>query len=132
MNLLDNMPYQPSKIRTKKWIERNDDAPGFLIFKTTMLNSSLCDYSDAYILYKVTKTVANAAVADAGARNENKKETFKNRAPFTDSTNEINSTQEDNVKYLRVLMLMYNLIEYSENHSKNVEINGNIAEMSQL
>ena len=128
MNLLDNMPYQPSKIRTKKWIEINDDAPGFLIFKTTMLNSSLCDYSDAYILFKVTKTVAKAA----GASNKTKKETFKNRAPFTDSTNEINNTQEDNVKYLCVLMLMYNLIEYSENYSKNVEINGNIAEMSQL
>ena len=94
-----------------------------------MLNSSLCDYSDAYILFKVTKTVAKAAVADAA---ENKKEAFKNRALFTDSTNEINSTQEDNVKYLCVLMLMCNLIEYSENHSKNVEINGNIAEMSQL
>ena len=34
-------------------------------FKTTMLRSVLCDYSDAYILVKGTITVTNIAVADA-------------------------------------------------------------------
>ena len=42
-------------------------------FKTTMLKSSLCDYSDAYILVKGTITVNNTAAADTNANNTNKK-----------------------------------------------------------
>ena len=41
-------------------------------FKTSMLRTSSCDYSDAYILIKGTVTVANTAVADADANNTNK------------------------------------------------------------
>ena len=37
-----------------------------------MLKSSLCGYSDAYILVKGTITVTNAAAADADANNANK------------------------------------------------------------
>ena len=60
INLLDNAPNQPSKFRTKDWIEINDNARGRynkdsqIKFKTLMLKSSLCDYSDAYILVKGT------------------------------------------------------------------------------
>ena len=60
--LLDNKPNQPSKFRTKNWIEINDDARGTyntntqIKFKTSMLKSSLCDYSDAHIL--VSGTIA--------------------------------------------------------------------------
>ena len=62
INLLDNETTQPSKFRTKNWAEINDDRLGTydrpgtydkktLKFKTTMLNSSLCDYSgDTYLL----------------------------------------------------------------------------------
>ena len=39
-NLIDDTSNQPSKFRTKNW--------GWN--KITMLKSSLCDYSDAYIL----------------------------------------------------------------------------------
>ena len=38
-----------------------------------MLKSSLCDYSDAYILVKGTITVNNTAAADADVNNTNKK-----------------------------------------------------------
>ena len=38
-----------------------------------MLKSSLCDYSDAYILVKGTITVNNIAAADAAANNADKK-----------------------------------------------------------
>ena len=34
-----------------------------------MLKSSLCDYSDAYILFKGTISVANTAAAAANANN---------------------------------------------------------------
>ena len=42
-----------------------------------MLKSSLCDYSDAYILVKGTISVTNTAAAGAGANNINKKVIFK-------------------------------------------------------
>ena len=42
-----------------------------------MLRSSLCDYSNAYILSKRTITVANNAACQA-AKNANKKVIFKN------------------------------------------------------
>ena len=56
VNWLDNTPDQLSKFRTKNWIEINDQWRGvystgnYIRFKTTMLKSSLYDYSDAYIL----------------------------------------------------------------------------------
>ena len=42
-------------------------------FKTTILKSSLCDYSDAYILVKGNITVNNTAAGDTNAKNTNKK-----------------------------------------------------------
>ena len=87
-NLLDNTSNQPSKFRTKNWVEINDDvrvvySPNKQIrFKTSMLRSSLCDYSDAYIRVKENIAVTNTA-AGAAANNTNKKVVFRNRAPFT-------------------------------------------------
>ena len=83
-----------------------------------MLKSSLCDYSDAYILVKGTITVNNTAAADADANNTNKKEIFKNCAPFTNCISEINNTQVDNAKDIDIVMPMYNFLEYSNNYSK--------------
>ena len=83
-----------------------------------MLKSSLCDYSDAYILVKETITVNNTAAADADANNTNKKVIFKNCALFTNCMNEINNTQVENVKDIDIVMNMYNLIEYSNNYAK--------------
>ena len=58
-NLIDHdASSKPSKFRTKNWVEINDESRGAynvnsqIKFKTTMLKSSLCDYSDAYILVK--------------------------------------------------------------------------------
>ena len=48
-----------------------------------MLKSSLCDYSDAYILVKGKIVVNNRAVEDTDANNVNEKVIFKNCAPFT-------------------------------------------------
>ena len=83
-----------------------------------MLKSSLCDYSDAYILVKGTITINNTAAADAAANNRNKKVIFKNCAPFTNCISEINNTQIDNAKDIDFVMPMYNLIEYSDNYAK--------------
>ena len=124
-NLLDSeASNQPSKFRTKKWVEMNDDlrkeySPNKQIgLKTAMLRSSLCDYSDAYILVKGSITVNDTAGAGAAANNTNKKVIFKNCAPFTNCISKINNTQIDNAEYIDIVMPMYNLIEYSDNYSK--------------
>ena len=51
VNLIDDASNQPSKFRTKNLVEINDESRGAynvnsqIKFKTTMLKSSLCDYS---------------------------------------------------------------------------------------
>ena len=87
-------------------------------FKTSMLRSSLCDYSDAYILVKRNIAVSNTAADGAAVNNTNKKVIFKNCAPFTNCISKINNTQTDNAEYIDIVMPMYNLIEYSDNYSK--------------
>ena len=85
-----------------------------------MLKSSLCDYSDAYILVKGTITIAGAG-ADAAARQadeRNKAVIFKNCAPFINCISEINNTQIDNAKDIDIVMSMYSLIEYSDHYAK--------------
>ena len=124
-NLIDdNTLNQPSKFRTRNWVEINDESRGAfnvnsqIKFKTTMLKSSLCDYSDAYILVKGTISVNNTAAQGAAANNTNKKVIFKNCAPFTNCISEINNMQIDNAKDIDIVMPMYNLIEYSDNYAK--------------
>ena len=74
-----------------------------------MIKSSLCDYSDAYILATGTIAVNNTAAADADAKNTNIKVVFRNCAPFTNCISEINNTQVDNAKDIDTVMPMYNL-----------------------
>ena len=125
-NLIDDTSNQPSKFRTKNWVEINDESRGTynvnsqIKFKTTMLKSSLCDYSDAYILVKGTISVTNTAAAGAAVNNINKKVIFKNCAPFTNCISEINNTQIDNAKDIDIVMSMYNLIEYSDNYANTI------------
>ena len=103
-NLLDDASNQPSKFKTKNWIEINNESRGTynanseIKFKTTMLKFSLCDYGDAYILVKGTMTVNKTTAVDADANNTNKKVIFKNYAPVTNCISEINSTEVENAK----------------------------------
>ena len=123
-NLLDNASNQPSQFRAKNWAEIIDESRGTyavnkqIKFKTSMLRSSLCDYSDAYILVKGNITVNNTAADGAAANNTNKKVIFKNCAPFTDCISKINNTQVDNAKDIDTVVPIYNLIEHSDNYSK--------------
>ena len=82
-----------------------------------MLRSSLCDYSDAYILVSATITVPNtaAAAAAAAAANNRKNIIIKNCAPFTNCINEIKNTQIVNAKDIDIVTPMYNLMEYGDN-----------------
>ena len=124
--MIDDASNQASKFQTKNWVEINDESRGTynvnsqIKFKTTMLKSSLRDYNNAYILVKGPITVNNTAAAGADANNTNKKVMFKNCAPFTNCISEINNTQVDNATDIDIVMPMYNLIEYSDNYSKNI------------
>ena len=66
-------------LQQKNWVEINDESRGTynvnsqIKFKTTMLKSSLCDYSDAYILVKRTITIAGAG-DNAAARQADKRD----------------------------------------------------------
>ena len=74
-----------------------------------MPKSSLCDYSDAYILVKGKITITgegdNAAARQADERD--KGAVFKNCAPFTNCISEINNTQIDNDKDIDIVIPMY-------------------------
>ena len=71
---------------------------------TNSSESSLCDYSDAYILL-----TGNIKVTP---NNDATQVVFKNCAPF-----EINETFVDDANFINITMPMYNLIEYSDNYS---------------
>ena len=139
--LLDNNTSdQPSKFKTKNCVEMNDESRSVynhnrqITFKTTMLKSSLCDCSDAYILVKGTITIAGAGV-DAAARNADEGDKvviFKNCSPFISCISEINNVQIDSARDIDIVMNMCNLIEYCDNYAKHPEICGNITEMNQM
>ena len=141
--MLDSASNQPSKFRTKNWVEINDESRGTytsndIKFKTTMLRSNLCDYADAYILVKGTITITGAG-DDAAAREadeRNKGVTFKKCALFAKYISRINNKDIDTAQDIDIVMSMYNLIEYSDNYSKTSgglwqyykdEPNGNLA-----
>ena len=123
INLLDNAPNQPSKFRTKNWVELNDESrvtypiDSHIKFKTIMLKSSLCNYGHPFLLVKGRTTVNNTGTA-AAPTNSNKKVIFKNCTQFTDCIFEIKNTQVANAKQIDIVMPMHNLIEYSNNYSK--------------
>ena len=105
----------------KNWVEKNEDSSGAyntnsqVKLKYSMLKSSLCDYSDAYILVNGKISVT---VLATGRGNNNKEVIFKNCASFTDWTRETNNTQIDHAKDIVVVMPVYSLIKYSDNFSK--------------
>ena len=56
-NLLESTSDNPSKFRTRDWVEINDESRGNyanrdIRFKTTMSRSNLCDYADSHILQR--------------------------------------------------------------------------------
>ena len=103
INLLDNTPNQPTKFRAKNWVEMNDEerqtynTNSQIKFQTSVLSSSLCDYSNVYVLVSGTITVE---ALEAGGGNNGIQAVFKNCTPFTNSISEINNTQIDNLSMI--------------------------------
>ena len=107
---------------TKKWKEGNGRSNAaenrykpskHIRFKTPMLRSDLCEYSDAYIVVE-----GKIIVADPDNDEYDKKLAFKNNALFNSCITKINNTLIDDAEGLDIVMHMYNLIEYSKNYRK--------------
>ena len=123
--LLGTTLYEASRFITKKWIEVHDQ-PGSaddgyksskqIRFKTSMLRSDLCDFSDAHIVVKgdITLTKTNGrGIIDI----RNRFLAYKNNAPFTNCIWKIN-VLIDNAEDVDIVMPMYNFHEYSKNYRK--------------
>ena len=115
INLLNDSRNEESKFATKKWyVIDSQTAKGkykqgdTIKFETETIKSSLCDYSDAFILVTGNITVNAANDTDVA---------FKNCAPFSTCKTVINDVFVDRAKHIYIAMPMYNLIEYSDNYS---------------
>ena len=125
-NLLGNEDENLSKFVTRQYVKVNSLSNTYnenksIRFKTPMLRSDLCDYSDAYILVNGTITV-NGIVN--GAENEivrrNRPLILKNNAPFVSCITKINNEFIEDADDLDIVMPMYNLLEYSKNYRKTI------------
>ena len=115
LNLLNSSENERLKFATKKWyiidaeIKAGYSQKNPISFSTSSIESTLWDYSDAYVL--VTGNI-NVVGAD-----DNTKTALKNCAPFRKCTTELNETHIDEAEHLNIAMAMYNLIEYNDNYS---------------
>ena len=114
INLLNNTENEYSKFATKKWYVIDSESKGNysedeeIKFLTRSIESSLCNYSDAYI--SVTGDIR-------ATPNSATQVIFKNCAPFEKCRTEINETFVDEADIINITIPMYNLIEYSDNYS---------------
>ena len=112
-------------LQQKKWYIIDSESNGNyskdeeIKFLTRSIESSLCDYSDAYILVTGNITVKRRNAADTAdiALGAITQVVFKNCAPFEKCRTEINETFVDEADFINITMPMYNLIKYSDNYS---------------
>ena len=117
----DNESEQLSKFVTRQYVKVNSLSNTYnenksIRFKTPMLRSSLCDYSDAYILVKKTITVTGNHPRDR----QNRPVILKNNAPFVSCITRINGELIEDAYNLDIVMPMHNLLEYSKNYRKTI------------
>ena len=124
----DNEREQLSKFATREYVTVNSLLNTYnenksIRFKTPMLRSNLCDYSDAYILVK-GKIVVTASGANNDANNirdkKNRSLILKNNAPFVSCITRINGKLIEDADDLDIAMSMYNLLEYNKNCGKTI------------
>ena len=119
-NLLGPAHDKVPRFITKKWIEvqsqsgstYNTSKP--IRFKTSMLRSDLCDYSDAYVWVKGRITVTNPN----NNVNFDRRLTLKMNVPFISCVSKINGELVENAEDLDIVIPIYNLLEYSENYEE--------------
>ena len=131
INLLlseDNKSEKLSKFVTREYIRLNSLSNTYnenksIRFKTPMLRSNLCNYSDDYILVKGTITVTAPGVNN-NANNirdkRNRPVILKNNAPFVSCITRIDGELIEDADDLDIVMSMYNLLEYSKNYGQTI------------
>ena len=127
-NLLDSESENLSKFVTRQYGKVNSLSNMYndnksIRFKTHMLRSNLCDYSNAYIL--VEGTIIVTAPGDNNNANNirdkrNRPLILKNNAPFVSCITRINGELIEDADDLDIVMPMYNLLEYSKNYRKTI------------
>ena len=115
INLLNDSSNEESKFATKKWYVIDSQTTkgkykqgDTIKFETKSIKSSLCEYSDAYIL--VTGNIIVNARNDTDVA-------FKSCAPFSTCKTENNDVFVDESNYIYIVIPMYNLIGYSDYYS---------------
>ena len=129
VHFLNSSENKFSKFASKKWYVIDNESNGSyshqhpIKFLTKSILSSLCDYSDAYILVTVAVFVKRRNTAHTGdiALNAVTQVAFKNCAPFKDCRTEVNDTIVDYADFINIAMPMYNLPKYSDNYSDTSE-----------
>ena len=122
----DNESEKLSKFVTSEYVRVNSLSNTYnenksIRFKTPMLRSNLCDYSDAYILVKGKITVTAPGVNNDANNIRNKRNRpviLKNNAPFVSCITRINGELIEDADDLDIVMPMYNLLENSKNYRK--------------
>ena len=124
----DNESERLSKFVTREYVRVNSLSNTYnenksIRFKTPMLRSNLCDYSDAYILVKGTIKVPAPGVNN-GANNirdkRNRPLILKNNAPLVSCITRINGELIEDADDLDIVMSMYNLLDYSKNYRRTI------------
>ena len=124
----DNESEKLSKFVTREYVRVNSLSNMYnknksIRFKTPMLRSNLCDYSDAYILVKGTITVTAPGVNNKANNIRDKRNRtviLKNSAPFVSCITSINGELIEDADDLDIVMSMYNLSEYGTNYRKTI------------
>ena len=116
LNLLNDA--NDPKFMKRKWNIVNNDsnsnyaAANEITFKAEILKPNLCDYNNAQILVTGDITVIAAPATQVAV---------KNCAPFIKCITKIGGTTIDDAEDLDLVMLIYNLTEYSSNYSLPTE-----------
>ena len=125
VTLLNASENENSKFATEKWQVIDSESKGNyshhdpIKFLTKSIESSLYDYSDAYILVTGNISVKrrNAANTADIAFDAITQVAFKNCTSFEKCSAEIDGTLVDEANYINITSPMYNLTEYSDSYS---------------
>ena len=115
---------------SKNWYVIDSDSKGNyahadpITSLTKSIESSLCDYSDAYILVTESITVTRTIAAAVAGNDPQRKQPldaaiqvmFKNCALFKKCSTETEGSLVDETDFINITVPMYNLIEYNDNY----------------
>ena len=124
----DNESEQLSKFVTRGYVRVNSLSNAYnenksIRFKTPILRSNLCGYSDAYILVKGTITITSPGINNDANNIRDKRNRLlilKNNAPFVSCITKINGELIEDFDDLDIVMPMYNLLECSIKYRKTI------------